>query len=296
MDQRKQKYFAFTFMARLTHSYLNNAGLADPLFYNLFNRLFEDSLLFNTIVIFFSDHGIRFGAIRETLSGKIEERMPFMHIYVPKSMRNPNLTVNENRLTTPFDIHSTLKHIVDGKPDRSLKYGKSLLEEIPEDRSCQSIPILEHWCSCQSSQPISDLTKVKTISEFVVKSVNQLVAEKYSEECVELTLKRTISAFEQHLSEKVLKFKDSLNDVIGRHVIYGEKSAELFKHFLITLEVSPSDALFEATVSVTHKKEMSVLGDVSRINIYGNQSVCVDNQFIRRYCFCKNQLKPWNLL
>lgn len=115
MKEWKQRYFAFHFMAKLTHDHLNNAGLMDPFVHRFFDKLFRYNLLENTIVIFFSDHGIRFGKIRETLSGKYEERLPFMHIYVPKEWRNRNLSVNEHRLSTPFDIHASLKHILYGE-------------------------------------------------------------------------------------------------------------------------------------------------------------------------------------
>lgn len=114
MNIRKQKYFAFTFMARLTHDYLNHAGYADPIVANLLNRLFANNLLSNTVLIFFSDHGLRYGKIRETLSGKLEERLPFMHIYLPPNMRNDYIALNQHRLTSPFDIHATLMHIIKG--------------------------------------------------------------------------------------------------------------------------------------------------------------------------------------
>ena len=120
MNKHDQRYFVFHFMAKLTHDYLNNAGYMDLFVYNLLERLFQDNLLKDTIVIFFSDHGIRFGEIRETLSGKYEERLPFAHIYVPEEWRNQNLSINQNRLTSPFDIHATLKHILFGK-NRYLK-------------------------------------------------------------------------------------------------------------------------------------------------------------------------------
>lgn len=288
MQQRREKYFAFTWMARLSHNDLNRAGFVDPFVAKLLAKLFDEKLMSNTILMFFSDHGIRFGAIRETLSGKIEERMPFMHLYVPKKWRNHNLTINSHRLTTPFDIHATLKHFLYGRPDPKLEHGLSLLEEIPEDRSCESIPLLEHWCSCQSSEPIKDLSSVEPISRFIAQSVNRLISrENFGQKCSELTLLKTVSAFEQHLSEKLLTFKDSRNDVIDRHVIYGNKADETIKHFLVTIQVKPSDALLEATVNVNRKtNQMQIIGEISRINFYGNQSECIDNQFLRRYCYC----------
>src|SRR5690349_19487752 len=112
MEMRKQKYFALHFMTRLTHDKFNNAGLVDPLVKHLFEKLFDDNLMSDTLLVFFSDHGLRFDPIRETLPEKYEERLPFMHIYVPEKWRNKNLTINQNRLTSPFDIHATLKHII----------------------------------------------------------------------------------------------------------------------------------------------------------------------------------------
>lgn len=118
MTRTDNKYFALMFMARLTHDDLNNAGYADLPVYQLLSKLFSKKLLNNTIIVFFSDHGLRFGPIRQTLSGKLEERLPFMFIYMPKSLsggkRHENLTINQNRLSTPFDVYATLKHIVDG--------------------------------------------------------------------------------------------------------------------------------------------------------------------------------------
>ncbi|CAG2180855.1 unnamed protein product [Oppiella nova] len=175
MHERKQKYFAYHFMVKVTHDDLNGVGLLDPLIHRLFTRLFANNLLNNTVLVFFSDHGMRFGSIRETLSGKYEDRLPAMHIYLPSHLRTHNMTVNEHRLTTHFDIHATLKHILEGKPNNTLKYGKTLLEEIPVTRSCQSIPILEHFCSCQSSQVITDLKSVEVMSKFIVKQLNQLL-------------------------------------------------------------------------------------------------------------------------
>ena len=72
MNEKKQNYFAFQFLARLTHDYLNSAGLMDPYVRDIFERLFADNLMSNTIMVFFSDHGLRFGDIRETLSGRYE--------------------------------------------------------------------------------------------------------------------------------------------------------------------------------------------------------------------------------
>lgn len=158
------------------------------------------------------------------------------------------------------------------------------------NRSCQSIPILDHWCSCQSSEPISDTTIIKPMSEFIVQSLNLLLSKRFSDKCVKLELNKTISAYEQHLSDKVLHFERSLKDVIGRHVVFNNKTVkENIKHYMLTLSVKPSNAVFEATVKRNSVSgQMLLIGEVSRINLYGDQSKCIDDQFMRRYCFCKD--------
>lgn len=66
-----------------------------------------------------SDHGIRWGDIRKTYQGQMEERLPFVIITLPKWLKETypvaaaNLKKNVRRLTTPFDLHETLKDLLD---------------------------------------------------------------------------------------------------------------------------------------------------------------------------------------
>ena len=118
MKIREQKYFAFIFMAHLTHNNANYAGYADLPVYKLLSKLFDNNLMEDTILFLFSDHGIRFGRMRETASGTIEERLPFLYMYLPRYFKtseiHQNIITNSHRLTTPFDIYATLLHIVKG--------------------------------------------------------------------------------------------------------------------------------------------------------------------------------------
>ena len=107
-------------MAHLTHNTANNAGYADLPLHRLLTKLFDNNLMDDTILFLFSDHGIRFGDLRNTFSGTIEERLPFVYLYLPKNYKtseiHKNLVINSHRLTTPFDIHATLLHIAKGLP------------------------------------------------------------------------------------------------------------------------------------------------------------------------------------
>ena len=109
------------------------------------------------------------------------------------------------------------------------------------------------------------------MSDFIVKEANRLL-EPVSEKCVGLTLNETTSAFEQKM------------DIVMRNTNIESKT----KQFLTTVRVRPSGALLEATVNYDIKEDkMSLIGDISRINLYGNQSLCIENAFLRKYCFCK---------
>lgn len=61
---------------------------------------------------------MRWGNIRETFVGWYEERLPFIYIWLPDWFRNENpdayqaLKLNENRLTSPFDLYETFRDIL----------------------------------------------------------------------------------------------------------------------------------------------------------------------------------------
>jgi hypothetical protein len=78
----------------------------------------------------------------------------------PIQMRN--LRLNSRKLTTPFDIHETLKDILNFDEKASSKLhnektfestsetprGISLFRHIPINRTCEDAQIEAHWCAC----------------------------------------------------------------------------------------------------------------------------------------------------
>lgn len=92
--------------------------------------------------------------------------MPFFSVRMPESFQraNPeamhNLRLNSRKLTTPFDIHETLKHFLNfdnssalldtppGDHRSRMPRGISLLKRIPANRACNDAQIEAHWCSC----------------------------------------------------------------------------------------------------------------------------------------------------
>lgn len=59
--------------------------------------------------------------------------------------------------------------------------------------------------------------------------------------------------------------------------------------YQITLEVKPSQARFEALVQYNNVSTYyDLVGeDISRINQYGDQSICITEKILRKYCYCK---------
>jgi len=54
----------------------------------------------------------------------------------------------------------------------------------------------------------------------------------------------------------------------------------------VAVEVNPSGAQLEAVVRKRSGFKPEVLGDVNRINEYGNQSDCIDHAKLEMYCLC----------
>lgn len=297
----RNPYFAFAFVTGLTHDSTESASMADDPYYNYLKSLHERNMLNNSLLVFYSDHGMRFGKLRETYIGKLEERLPFLFLVLPKWFREKypkishNLKKNERRLITPFDIYETLKHVLFfGKyiPQKQKinSRGTSLFEEVSSERTCSDVGILPHWCTCAKDEPVStDDIKIIDIGGRIVQTINKIL-EQYNH-CSQLNLDKVISASRILPYDEVLRFKKSKNDVINRKVTYGDK-VNSFVHYQLIVQTLPGHGMFEATIKYDEFHDSSnIASDISRINLYGNQSICVNDHSIKKYCFCQNAIQ-----
>lgn len=85
----------------LTHDQLNNPQLADPLYASWLRTARDDGVLDKSVVVFLSDHGIRWGDIRETYQGRLEERLPFLMVSPLPFNLNVRERALEGSLTSP---------------------------------------------------------------------------------------------------------------------------------------------------------------------------------------------------
>lgn len=291
-------YFAFTFLSRLTHDRIESAAMADLLYKQFFENINKGNSLNKTVIFFFSDHGIRFGKVRETFIGKLEERLPFMFLIFPKWFYDKypnikqNLEKNTKRLTTPFDIYSTIMDLLHFKEKREnskrINRSMSLLNEIPESRTCDDADMLPHWCSCADHEHLepSDKNAIRSAKQMILELNEDLNTTSV---CELLYLHKIKLASKLILPNKVLTFKRSDYDVINRTVVFGDR-IDSYVDYQLTIETKPGYGLFEATVRYNEKyKTFKLMGEVSRINRYGSQSHCVHNSHLKKICYCKFQ-------
>ncbi|KAJ8968396.1 hypothetical protein NQ317_007789 [Molorchus minor] len=277
--------FGLFWMNAFSHEDVNCPSSMDDDFLEYFQELQKDGHLEDTIVIFFSDHGFRFGNIRLTHTGWMEERLPFIYVWIPEKFRlahqeeYKHLQQNSERLTTPYDLYMTLQHILHlsnnsfvQSPSQGCLECQSLLKPVPLSRTCSQCGIPQAYCTCSTYEQINK-------NEPIV-----LEASKY---------------FIGRLNEKVQSYGNAsrgcsvyfLNKVShARSLVIKSKSEQ---NVMVVVETNP-EAIFEATVKVTYDKYYNStfsLLEVNRLDRYAPKTFCVKDSPVQIYCYCKSLLK-----
>ncbi|KAK5646626.1 hypothetical protein RI129_005090 [Pyrocoelia pectoralis] len=290
MRQSNIPFFGFFWGSSLSHDYLNKPKLGDEHYANFFGDLVRNGILKNTVLLFISDHGIRWGGIRATFQGRMEERLPFLFMVLPSEYREnhhlaySNLKRNARRLITPFDLHETIKDLLNPyaltqnfinsraeNRDGDVR-GYSLFELIPSNRTCLSANIASHWCTCQESTKIDNNSNIAVeTGAFAIDYLNNKLSG-YAE-CAKLALANVHNIHEHSTKEQFIHGKSYYLD------------------YTIVFETVPGNGIFEATIR-KHVKNgentsyFNVTGTISRINLYGSQSLCMTEFHIKLYCYC----------
>lgn len=271
-------YFNLFWLNSFSHNHLNLPMVMDHRIRRFLKNI--QPYLNSTIVLFFSDHGCRIGPIRETYVGWLEERLPLMYFWIPPSFRAKyphkfsNLVANRNRLTSPFDVYTTLQDILYGKvmqiPDGCFTCN-TLFRKVKWNRSCEDAGISSHWCPCFNDEDESISNNDETVIEItkeVIQRINSFIIRKLqfvksSSRCAMLSLKKILS--------------------IRRRRLLGNTVFQL--KYIIVFEVDPSGALYELTWDEWSQTEG--LDNISRINMYNDQSWCViGDSELKKYCYC----------
>ncbi|XP_049823264.1 uncharacterized protein LOC109595943 isoform X2 [Aethina tumida] len=110
--------FGFYWMNTFSHNNLNMPSSVDDNITNFLQDLQQSGHFNKSIVVFLSDHGMRFGSIRNTHTGWMEERLPYIYFSFPPTFKEKfpveynNFLSNEYKLTSPFDLYMTLQHLL----------------------------------------------------------------------------------------------------------------------------------------------------------------------------------------
>lgn len=204
-----------------------------------------------------------------------------MFIWLPEWFRKAHpefvlsLRRNRNRLTSPYDLHMTLKHILDlserkekSSSAESCPNCQSLFHDVPLNRSCSDAGINAHWCVCSAYTKVDEQDEIGADSvKFVIDWINKELSERTrssdgTELCSSLYLKKII----------LIMKSESTN----------------FTDYVVKFDVLPSNARFESTVRhflTGEQNSKEIVGGISRLNEYGWRANCVNE--LRMYCFCK---------
>ena len=134
--------FAFTFMSYLSHAHPNHLSYADNDVLRLLRLFVERGYHNNTLIVIFGDHGSRNDDVRNTMQGKLEERLPWLSMSLPAwlTKRYPDITSalehNQHVISSPFDLHATLHHVLTYPNDPKGEKTQTLFKKLNNTRTC----------------------------------------------------------------------------------------------------------------------------------------------------------------
>ncbi|KAI8787969.1 hypothetical protein BgiBS90_010637 [Biomphalaria glabrata] len=281
--------YATVFFTRLTHADMANVAIFDDYLHEVYNAWLSKGHLDRTLLITFSDHGPRYGAIRETFNGMVESRTPLALFTFPRWFLEKypevarNLRTNTARLTSHADTYATLLDLLYFRSSLPLqkspfKRGLSLLNEIPADRTCMDVPIPLEFCLC-GQKSLSSMNTKSSLSRLLVKNVLNMINLKTDRNlCEELALDSILFVVQVDLQGSAQQETREKN---------------IYK---VRLRTSPGLAVFEATV-FTNGGPPAILPDdwsvevaknIDRLNLYNEQAYCSRDPKQRPYCYCKS--------
>ncbi|XP_069130489.1 uncharacterized protein [Argopecten irradians] len=276
------KSFSFVYLSRVYHNSDNIVKEYDDVLTKFLENYISKGHANNTVLIVFSDHGSRFGHLRKSPVGRLEERLPAAYIVLPTNFSIDayeavsNLRENAWKLTTPYDVHETLLDVLYQTQNRTINStrGISLFSEIPPDRDCRRAGISSHWCTCSLFKDIDVASKIaKDLGQLMLEYVNRLLT-KYDQFCSQLVLKAI-----HYVAEY---------DITGRN--NSATSKDIVKRdYVMKIETSPGGALLETTILYRNGKYyIRDYDGISRLNMYIGQSDCITAYPAKKVCFCKS--------
>ncbi|KAK0412900.1 hypothetical protein QR680_006469 [Steinernema hermaphroditum] len=288
---KNESQMAFMWNNGLTHGINNGLYHIDEYFRDLITK--HQERLNNAFVIIMGDHGDRYGPIRQTKVGEIEDNNPFFMLSVPKKYRTPQLLsvlkANAQKLITHFDTYASLMHVVELlENDRldellnpatdlyKISHGSSYFQKkMIEPRDCGTLRIPFPYCLCRKKvdAPLDGNSKLsKMMGDHVLASFQKMIDD----------ANVTSLCYEMSIVHK---------KTVAERLLLGD-SREIYR---LTVTVQPSYGEFMGYVEVLRnggELRISMMTKrFERINRYGQQGACVeDYEDLRPLCYCKTWL------
>jgi hypothetical protein len=304
-------------MNEYSHDSTQNLNTIDNDVKNFFKFFHDDQgLRENTILILMADHGPRFSHIRKSVIGLLRERNPFFAVYIPEKFKQkyPNeykkFEENYNKLLTPMDIHRTLVDLISLEKTGKLSEindgrALSLFDQISDERTCDQAGIDQHWCACMKRTELEIDNHLVEIANQFVNFLNDVVLKDHMDKCVKLGLDQInrVDELETYIStdkrKRSTRRKSLFKLIFGTRLLEEPKIEKDFKKFFFQITTSHNmGGIYEFTATDefdfnTGKTKITIdEKTISRVNMYGNSSHCIYDDFpdLRKYCFCKEQL------
>ena len=249
--------------------------------------------------------------------GRIEDRMPFSSVMVPAAFRRQypelvdNLQKNADRLTTVIDWHYTLRHILALSATDALGNAvpivpkESLFAQVlSESRSCFEAKVPEYYCPCYTEMPVSNPNQneqaVKAAAALVL-AINDNLKHKFVPPLATITNSSfhcSTYKFDSIESASLIENSKSVLTDVSPSMLFGfqEPSRRLHRgksgshqDFMLVVKVKPNGALFEAKMTIAGNNGLfSVVGQIQRVNRYGEQSWCISgSNEAKKFCNCE---------
>lgn len=284
IEELDQPAFGLFWSSSFTRNHHLGATGLDQKFVEYLELMREHKVFEHAIVVLFSDQGQPSGELVDLADGYLEERLPLLHIHLPPWFRAAypkfadNLLSNRNRLSSPFDLHNTLRHILNLKasvPEQLATLAKcrnsqSLMHLIPLNRSCEEACIGLHWCACNEFELMSNNADSYYLGKVFVYHINGwMLHSNHNRVCQRLRLSGV--------------------DYVERAVAEDHGSIGIFRLRISTLP----EGVFQSTVRYDmgqgkmvdiNVKEISSMSDL-------NHGDCVKDSTAKKFCYCYPNIK-----
>ncbi|KAJ0170626.1 hypothetical protein K1T71_013997 [Dendrolimus kikuchii] len=275
------KKFSLTYITDISHEKFGIVSSIDDDVANYLRWFLYTRKLDNTVIIVMSDHGMRFGPQRATELGRIEERLPFLSIVLPKTVQTLrpaallNLKSNVNVLTTTYDVYDTILDIVELDTYRSnctvsgakILRGMSLLEPIPKNRSCYEADIAPYWCVCNEWKAVSrNETIYRKVVSQLVEHVNGVIKQFPT-----LCSKRDLLHVEwvKRSNPKHMTYLSKHFNVTNKIKPLKQYREPYFDYYQVKIVMGPKPAVYEGAVTYSVETDSLTINenDVTRVNM-----------------------------